>query len=466
MVSANVMLQPSRRRLLWVTPNLPRRGIAAARERWWALLKRLAPRHDITLLAFVDPEDAGAEDELPPGLAAVHLIAKSPFTPDDPLALLPRTVAGGFSDPALGAAIAAQFARGPFDLVQYEYLEMANLLPPPTLPSILTVHQVGFAQQGPLWRGEGRPLVRGAVLLHRYLRELDFELRALRRVDHVVTVSAEDAARLRRFAPDLGVSVSPCGVDTSYFRPSPSPRPPEVDLVFLGHFGHPPNGDAVRFLVRAVVPRLGRPVRIRIVGRGVTPEITALAGPDVEVTGMVPDVRPHLAAGAVFVAPIRFGTGMRGKVLEALAMGRPVVTTTLGAEGLAATSGRHLLIADGAADFAAAVRRVLEDRGLATRLGAEGRALVEARFDWDVIATAHERIYDDVLDDVLRAGGRVATPAASAGPLPRLAAHLGYLPALGIGFALLATRALRWHTRRLRHGWRSPVARTTARTAT
>src|SRR5262249_21666824 len=138
--------------------------------------------------------------------------------------------------------------------------------------------------------------------------------------------------------------------------------PTETDMLFVGHFGHPPNVDAVRFLVHDVLPRLGRRVRLRIVGRGVSPEVAALARPGtVEVVGTVPDVRPHLAAAAIVVAPVRFGTGMRGKVLEALAMGRPVVTTSVGAEGLGAVSGQHLVIADGAADVSAGVRRLLDD---------------------------------------------------------------------------------------------------------
>src|SRR6185295_7608985 len=99
-------------------------------------------------------------------------------------------------------------------------------------------------------------LGRGLVFLHRYLRELDFELRAVRSVDHVITMSREDAARLRRFAPDLPISVSPCGVDCRTFCPRETV--PEVDLLFVGHFGHPPNVDAATLLVREIVPRLGR----------------------------------------------------------------------------------------------------------------------------------------------------------------------------------------------------------------
>jgi glycosyltransferase involved in cell wall biosynthesis len=432
---------PRRLRLLWVVPYLPVRGVMAARERFWNLLARLAPRHDVTLLAFVDPEDAGREGDLPPGLAAVHLVPRTAYRPHDPLALLPRTVAGGYVDPALAAAIHARLAAGPWDVVQYEFSEMAQLIPARAPRSILTVHQVGFAQQGPAWRASGRPPGRGPVFLHRYLRELDFELRAVRRVDHLVTMSPEDAARLHRFAPDVPVSVSPCGVDCAAFRPPERPPARATDLLFVGHFGHPPNVDAVRFLVDEVVPRLGD-VRVRIVGRGTIPDVGRRG---VEVVGAVDDVRPELAAAAVVVAPVRFGTGMRGKVLEALAMARPVVTTAVGAEGLGATPGRDLLLAERADDFAAAVRRVLHDPALAARLGAAGRALVTTRFDWDAIAAAH----DDIYAAVLRAPARAALVPDEPPRLAALAGRLGYWPGVGAGFAVLAARAGRWHAQRL-----------------
>jgi len=442
-----------RLRLLWVTPYLPRRGFSAAREYWWSLLVRLAPRHDITLLAFVDPEDVDVKGILPEELAAVHQVPKTPWRPDDPLAVLPRTVAGGFSNPAFASAIAACLAQERYDLVQYEFIEMANLIPPPAVPTILTVHQIGFADEGPMWRVQGRNVRRGAVFLHRYLRELDFELRAVRRVHHVITVSHEDAARLRRFHPDLRVSVSPVGVDCVHFRPPKEPVRSETDLVFVGTFVHPPNVDAVYFLAREVLPRLGRSVRVRVLGRGVTADVAALARPGVvEITGAVPDVRPYLAGAAVVVAPVRFGTGMRGKVLEALAMGRPVVTTSVGAEGLGAESGRHLLIADGAEDFAAAIRRVLADSSLAGRLGAEGRSLVETSFDWDVLAAAHEKIYEGVLRNP---GPTPVWDGDSGFPRAGEVVRLGRWPGIAAGVAILMLRGVGWHMRGLRR--RQPV---------
>jgi glycosyltransferase involved in cell wall biosynthesis len=437
-----------RLRLLWVTPYLPRRGFSAAREYWWSLLARLARRHDITLLAFVDPEDEGAQGELPEGLTAVYQVAKTPWRPDDPLALLPRTVAGGFSNPAFADAIAQRLAADRYDLVQYEFIEMAHLIPKVAVPTILTVHQVAFAGERPMWRQQGRGVRRGAIALHRYLRELDFELRAVQRAHHVITVSSEDAARLLRFCPGLRISVSPLGVDCTHFRPPAEPAARETELLFVGNFDHPPNPDAVKFLVRDVLPRIGRPTRVRVVGRGVTPEVTSLARPGtVEVVGPVADVRPHLARAAISVAPVRFGTGMRGKVLEALAMARPVVTTSVGAEGLGAVSGRHLLVADDADAFAHAIRCLLDDERLARDLGAAGRSFVTTHFGWDAVAAGHETIYERVVRDP------GMTPPWRGAPAPTRSEAIprpGRWPAIAVGTGMLAARALRWHVAALR----------------
>jgi len=447
-----------RLRLLFATPYLPRRGVSAAREHWWSLLGRLARRHDITLLAVADADEMGAEELAPLGLESVRLLPRRPWRPDDPLALLPRTVAGGYTDPAIAAAIAAATAARAYDIVQYEFIEMAGLLPRPRCPTILTVHQVPFAGEGPLWRAEGRPVRRGAVLLHRYLRELDFDLRAVLRAHHVITMSAEDAARLRRFHPGVRISVSPLAIDTDFFAPrAPGPTHSDgvdrvevadsADVVFVGNFEHPPNVDAVTFLVREVVPQVGRPVRVRIIGHAIPPALAAFAREGIEVLGPVPDMRPHLAAARVVVAPVRFGTGMRGKVLEALAMARPVVTTPIGAEGLGATSGAHLLVASGSVDFASAIRSVLDDPQRGARLGREGRALVMARFDGDAVASAHEQIYEEVLREPgptpTWAPDRVATWGGNV-------ARFGRWPAIALGFSVLVWRGLRWHLRKWR----------------
>jgi len=433
---------PDRLRLLWVTPNLPRLGVAAARERIWHLLARIARRHDVTLLTLLDPEDADRLDERPPGLAGFATIPRTKSLPDDPLALLPQVVRWGYADPAYRAAVATHLAAQPWDVVQLEYTEMAQVVPPTPLPTVLTVHQIGVASHAARWRAEGGGAVRGALAAYRRLRDLDFELRALARADHVVTMSEEDARRLRRFVPDLAVTVSPVGVDVATFAPHAVAAAPPVDLLFVGNFEHPPNVDAVRWLVRDVLPRVGRPVALRVVGRNATPELRALArAGTVDVVGAVDDTRPHLAAARVVVAPVRFGTGMRGKVLEALAMARPLVTTSLGAEGLAAAPGRELLVADDAPAFAAAIRATLDDPAAAARRGAAGRALAVARYDWSLVADAHEAVYEAVRG---RRPARRRVPADRSATVARVVAPLGRPAAVAAGAALLAWRGLRW----------------------
>ena len=438
-----------RLRLLWVTPELPRRGISAARERFWMLLARLATRHDVTLLTFLDTADLGHESDVPPGLVEVRAIPREPHAPHDPFALLPTTVRGGFAHPALARSVRDLVARGAWDLVHFEFLEMAHLLPSTDVPCVQAVADLKFGRHGARWRAEGRHLAAAPRALFRHLRDLDWELHAAQCFSHVITMTAEDADRLRAFLPDLPVSVTPVGVDTREFRPPDSPVPAQVDLLFVGNFDHPPNVDAVHFLADEIVPRLttqlGRPPSVRVIGRGPIP---ALAAP-LDVCGAVPDVRPHLAGARVVVAPVRFGGGMRGKIVEALAMARPVVTTSLGAQGLGAVSERDLLIADGADALAAASARLLSDPVFAEQLGTAGRRLVESRFDMDAVADMHDAIYEAVLQDHAR---RSIHPHHPTVPAADLVERLGPLPALAVGGLTVGMRGVRWYVRRGRAG--------------
>jgi glycosyltransferase involved in cell wall biosynthesis len=191
--------------------------------------------------------------------------------------------------------------------------------------------------------------------------------------------------------------VVPNGVDTAYFQPSGAIAPQPDTLVFTGLMAHPPNVDGVRYFCSEVLPLIWgqRPAaRLLVVGASPPPAILALDGSArgrVRVLGAVPDTRPYLAQGSVAVVPLRSGSGTRLKILEALAMERPVVSTTIGAEGLETIHGRHLLIADDAASFAAAVLRLLQDQQLAARLAAEGRSLVERRYRWEAIGAAWQK---------------------------------------------------------------------------
>jgi glycosyltransferase involved in cell wall biosynthesis len=185
-------------------------------------------------------------------------------------------------------------------------------------------------------------------------------------------------------------AVIPNAVDLDYFSPRPGdPSPDGRTVLFFGAINYFPNVDGIRYLAGEIWPRIATRhpgARLEIIGQHPTSEILALQGPSVDVLGKVDDLRPYLARAAVSVVPLRIGGGTRLKVLEAMAMGRPVVSTSIGAEGIEAEPGRHLLLADDAEGFASAVSRILDQAQVGARLGREGRALVERRYSWQTAA--------------------------------------------------------------------------------
>jgi glycosyltransferase involved in cell wall biosynthesis len=174
--------------------------------------------------------------------------------------------------------------------------------------------------------------------------------------------------------------------------------------VFSGTLDFRPNIDAVTWFAREVLPRIqaGRPdVRLVVVGRRPAPALRALAAAGVlTLTGEVPDARPYIAGAAAYVVPMRIGGGVRLKLLEALALEAPVVSSSMGAEGAAGLcDGEHCLLADDPAEFAGAVLRLLGDPALGRRLGAAGRALVRGRYDWSAIVPQLEALHAQLCDD-------------------------------------------------------------------
>jgi glycosyltransferase involved in cell wall biosynthesis len=227
------------------------------------------------------------------------------------------------------------------------------------------------------------------------------ELAVYNAADGVCVCSTADQKRLAADAPSATTVVIPNAADVERLQPRPGDVPPDGRTVlFFGLLATVPNVDGVVYFLREIWPRIAaaRPdARFVIVGADPAPAIRAHAGPGVTIVGPVDDLQPYLAAAAVVVVPLRLGSGTRLKILEAWAMARPVVSTALGAEGLEAVSGRHLLIADDAADFASAVVRVLSEPELGEALGRAGRALVTERYSWRRAAGALEAFFRLVL---------------------------------------------------------------------
>ena len=222
------------------------------------------------------------------------------------------------------------------------------------------------------------------------------ERRVAREVDAVVTTSEPDAEAFRAWGASR-VEVVPNGVDTRAVAHQPPTSGSK--LLFLGQFGYRPNETAAVELVREVLPAVQRRVpdaTVELVGRNPTPAMAELAGPDVVVTGPVPDVLPHLHRARVVVVPLRAGSGTRLKILEAMAAGTPVVATPLGAAGIEAVDGRDLLLGETPADLADLAAGVIADDDLAATLSASARRLVEDTYDWSVVGAPLLTVHDDV----------------------------------------------------------------------
>ena len=218
-------------------------------------------------------------------------------------------------------------------------------------------------------------------------------------VDHVLACSEEDAARLAVLGRATPLTVIPNAISVTHYDAAQPPAGlPHPALVFTGKMDYRPNVDAVLWFAAEVLPRVREAApgaHFAVVGQKPHPRLDALRGrPGVLITGQVPEIQPYLSAADVYVAPLRMGSGTRLKLLEAMAMGRAIVSTRLGAEGLGAEAGEHLLLADEPGEFAGAVLSLLGDEARRRRLGEAARQFVRERYDWGAIIPRLEAVYE------------------------------------------------------------------------
>jgi glycosyltransferase involved in cell wall biosynthesis len=224
-----------------------------------------------------------------------------------------------------------------------------------------------------------------------------YEAQICRGADHVLAVSEKDAVMLRKLVSGLEVTVVPNGVNTRTYMPSPPHSSTPPILVFTGTMDFRPNVDAVLWFAHQVLPRVRETVpavHLFVVGQRPHRRLDSLqAHPAITLTGWVDDVRPYIARAAVYIAPLRIGGGTRLKLLEAMAMAKPVVATRLGAEGYPVEDDRELLLADTPSSFAAAVVSLLQAPKRRTELGQSARVFVERHYDWRSIVPRMEAVY-------------------------------------------------------------------------
>ena len=409
-------MTPERLRILYVSqiPASPPRSGAQARIH--GLMTQLALHHAITAVSLIDDE-FDAEECRRAMREYCHDVVLVP-NPNGPRGaskrmLQLRSLASSrsferhlYHVPKLQESLDRTLATERFDLVNVEFPYLAHLRlrrsPPGTTPPALVLdsHEIAYDL--------GRQIARRGGVARRVYGDLNWrklrreERRAFRVADGVYLCSVADQARLLADVPSARTAVIPNAADVEFFQPRRSdPAPDDRTVVFFGHLSTVPNIDGATFLAKEIWPlvAVARPdARCRIIGPRAHSSVRKLAGPGVEVLGPVDDLRPHLASAALAVVPLRIGGGTRLKIVEAMAMGKPIVSTALGAEGIDAVAGRDILIADEPTSFAAAVIRALDDAALRTRLGHAARELAVERYSWAAAASRLERFFGEILE--------------------------------------------------------------------
>ncbi len=389
-------------RILFITPELPYPPDSGLVLQVRALVDELRERHEVTLVGYHWP---GRQETTFEGVE-IHGV------PAPPSGVASRAVDWALGTVRRQPGAVHQFTEGlrptverlvaerEFDVAHVSSSVLAGLKPAlgglPAVMAALDAWHLNMAASAQLGSPILRPLRR---LEERRVRR--WESHALRPYPVVVFITAEDDAAVTRLDPTLHTAVIPNGVDTEFFAPEPAVTPDPGRLVFTGALGYPPNISAAMSLANDVLPLVrARDPRAHatIVGRAPVASVLRLGDLDgVEVIPDVPDIRTWLRRASIFASTMVSGTGIKNKLLEALACGVPAVATTLSCQGMDVRDGEHLLIADGDAAFADAVARLLADDELRARLGAAGREYVIEHHSWAAVAVAYEHAYADAI---------------------------------------------------------------------
>ena len=388
-------------KLLWVKSDFLHPTTRGGQIRTLEILKRLHPRNEVHYAAFDDPlQPEGLRRSAEYCTKAYPVQHKVPPRRSLGFALqlaaglvsrLPVSI-GRYRSAAMRALLGELVQRERFDAVVCDFLT-----PAPNLPdmekAILFQHNV----ETMIWKRHAKNAatrIERAYLRLQERRIQEYEQEMCRKARRIIAVSDIDAQLMQSMFGVRDIYVTPTGVDTEYFAPPPQTAA-VADLVFLGSMDWLPNIDGMRYFQTSILPLLRRErpdCSVTIVGRNPAREILRLAeaDPKITVTGTVPDVRPHLWGARISIVPLRIGGGTRLKIYESMAAGIPVVSTTVGAEGLDVSHPENIRIADTPDAFAEQCLELLRREDARIRCAQAGRRLVVDRFGWDSIARHFE----------------------------------------------------------------------------
>jgi glycosyltransferase involved in cell wall biosynthesis len=410
-------------RLLWVKAGKLLPVDTGGKIRSYNILRHLARHHQVSVLSYYGGErDTAYEAEIQrelPGAVTIYTAALDGGFAAQSLSYLARALhvapfaVSKFTHPDVRRAVVSYDRNKDFEVAVCDFLSASLNFPErPVTPTVLFQHNV----ESSLWQRMASTesnLVKRLTYQIEARKMVRYERRALGRFHHVIAVSEHDRQQMLAMDPSCSISVVPTGVDTQKYPVAPpaSPNPPRI--VFTGSMDWEPNIDAIDYFCRDIFPgiRAEFPSAVfQIVGRNPHPRVKQLASARIEVTGTVPSVAQYLREATVVVVPLRIGGGTRLKIFEAMAMGKAVVSTSIGAEGLNVQSGRDLVLADDARAITQAINLLIADSDLRRRYELAA-AKIAAQYDWANI----EQLFTQVLENaILRAkpGEAVTAPTS------------------------------------------------------
>ena len=434
-------------RILWVKADKLLPVESGGNIRSYHVLRYLAARHELTFYSYyAGHADADYARELQrqlPGSVAVctgkpeltgvgrsldylkHVGADAPYA------------VGRFADAAVQGQLASWFREERFDVAVCDFLDASINFPERlNIPSLLFQHNV----ESEIWRRHSETAsnpIKKMMYGVEHRKMLAYEKNAIQRFQHVIAVSENDRSLMTRWVEGDRITVVPTGVDLAEFAPNSADASasalansePAPIVSFVGAMDWEPNVDGVEYFCGEIWPAIKSAVpdaRLRIVGRNPVRRVEKWASDSIEVTGRVPSVVEHLRRSAVVIVPLRIGGGTRLKIYEAMAAGKAVVSTTVGAEGLDITHGRDIILADDARAFSQAVVMLLRDRDLCGRYE-QAAAETAARHDWPAIGQRFAEVLqaeaqkksaskDSVSSELPPQSVRAGTPESGPGP--------------------------------------------------
>jgi sugar transferase (PEP-CTERM/EpsH1 system associated) len=387
-------------KILYISPFLPYPPDDGDKIRLFNLIKKISNQHEVSIIALIrSPQEARFVPELKKYCAQVATVVQKNLSRPMKLKALFQGVIS--KEPLESRLILSSqilneigkfTSRYQYDIVQIEHTSIASSIKAVARSchskKIIVIHNIGFIQYSRMLKVEKRLLSKirtyaNCKMLYKW------EMQLIEKFDKCLTVSDKNKVIMQSINPNLDITVIENGVDIEHYKPLPRSSH-NKNLLFTGLMQYEPNHDAVLYFYREIFPLIERGMpscRFFIVGKGPREEIRNLARYDnVKVTGYVNDVVPYYEESDIFVVPLRAGGGTRLKILEAMALGRPVISTSLGCEGLDVVDGQHLLIADDPILFAEKTLQLFKDKVLYERLVRNARALVENRYSWTGIA--------------------------------------------------------------------------------